>query len=238
MRISSSFSSLILVTGLAIVLIGCGSSGDDDDDETELPANRFSGTFVSDIDTGSFAFTVVGTPRNTAVAMRTALSAEINSANLGILSVPGTWSSEFNDLRLESPTGAVPFVQILGSFDGNVLDGFTSGDLGNGVAVAIPDEGNVGTVFCGRFTRSSNPTGGRFNLVITNNVAQAVVLDELDFSSNFYSGSVAGMMINVNDGDGTFAAGVITGTTVSGTWFDDEGDDGNWMGSTAECLTP
>lgn len=146
MQIIRFCSNLILITGIVIALAGCGS--DDDDDEAP-PASRFSGTYVTFVDTGSFTFTVA--------ADQESVSGTINSATLGSISVPGTWDSDFNALRLDSPPGVSPSVQIVGSFDGSILNGFTGGDIGNGGAVAIPDEGNVATIFCGRFTRTSGP---------------------------------------------------------------------------------
>jgi hypothetical protein len=236
MFIRKKFPGLILLTGISIGLVGCGGSGSSggDGDGEQIPANRFSGTYVNPVDQGSFSFTVTA-PKSGNIAARSTLSAEVRSVTYGNLTVPGSYNPEINDLRFDSPDDSDPFVQILGSFDGSVLLGITSADLGSGPAVAIPDEGDTAIVYCGTFTRISDPIGGGFNLVIVNNQAIAAVFDDLDHSEAIFSGSVTGATINLSDGDGTNAVGTIAGMSVSGTWSSDDPDSGNWTGSTAAC---
>jgi len=211
---------------LVPVIVGTGCSGDDDDG---LPASSFAGTFVSSSDTGSFSFESLGGDDPD-------LFATILSANLGEVMVSGTFASDIGSLRLETPSGSTPFVQILGSFEGNIFIGITSGQLGQGTASAIPDNGNSAVAFCGTFTRSSGDAGGRFNLVVGSGLAQATLFDELIFQSSPFGGSVSGTAINLNDGEGLTASGIIDGSTVSGIWSAGT-DGGDWSGSTAACGT-
>jgi hypothetical protein len=231
----SKLHKFVAVMALFLYLVGCGGGGgDSQDDETQIPASQFSGTYTTPSDQGTFNFTVTS-PKPANAAARSTLSANVNSANFGNLVVPGNFEPEFNFLRFDSPSGANPFVQILGSFEGNQLVGFTAGAIGNGSATAIPDEGNTATTFCGAFSRNSAQPGGSFNLVIVNNIAAAAVHDDLDFANTVYGGSVTGTTVNLSDGDGTVAVGTVAGMGISGTWTSDLPESGNWTGSIAAC---
>ncbi len=224
-RLERTWRILVMTVLLVPVIFGTGCSGDDDDDAP--PASSFVGTFVSSSDTGSFSFESLGGED---------LFATILSASVGEVMVSGTFFSDIGSVRLETPSGSTPFVQILGSFEGNIFIGITAGALGNGSASAIPDNGNSAVAFCGTFTRSSGDAGGRFNLVVGSGLAQATLFDELIFQSSTFGGSVSGAVISLDDGEGLTASGTIDGSTVSGIWSAGT-DGGDWSGSTAACGT-
>jgi len=144
----------------------------------------------------------------------------------GTVDLSGTYNPDGNSLDI-SGSGYT----FTGGFDGQSrLEGNFTGPNGDGNFVTEKNTG-AAKVYCGTF---SGTDSGTWSFVVTGTAlhgqaqsssagSQAIPLDGVVSGNN--------ITIYIPGTTQTLATGTVNGTTASGTWDDQQGDSGDWTGS-------
>ena len=187
------------------------------------------------VPTNSYQGTVSGSSGLNATLILT-MNTQYNAENAtGVLDLGDTGGTI--SLRGNFSTGGVLSVSGGGyTFSGNASEGallgsFSGPDSTSGAFSTLDSTENTITLYCGTFTGSDS---GIWNMEISSNhdaAASAVSASH----TTLYTGDILGSNLSLTNTAGANASGVLSGTTLNGTWQTPDGDSGTFSASTEAC---
>ncbi len=212
---------------VAIVLMGAviGGCKKDDPASTQGQSTTYAGTFANATESGSMTYNAApGKTFGTDGAVTGTL--KLVSPAAATITVTGT----LNGTALTLTGGGYTFT---GTLSGSTLAGSYTGPNGPGTFTTQVSTNSSAKIYVGTYTTQvTGRVNGTFNMVINGSVITGIVASSA--GNGQFGGTLSGTAITIFSPAAptvTIATGVVAGTTVSGTYNDQQGDNGVWSGT-------
>ncbi len=218
------FTQLFIV---AIVLMGAviGGCKKDDPASTQGQPTTYAGTFANATESGSMTFSAAaGKSFSTDGAVTGSI--KLVSPTTATITITGTLTGT----TLTFTGGGYTFT---GNLSGTSISGSYSGPNGSGTFTAQLSTNSSAKIYVGTYTTQvTGRVNGTFNMVINGTVISGIVASAN--GNGQFGGTLSGNAITIFNPVAptiTIATGVVAGATVSGTYNDQQGDNGVWSGT-------
>ena len=231
------FSAAALMLSASLGLAACGGDGDGGNNGGGS-TTTFTGIISNDDGSASGSITLLvataspAPPAPTGPSIRNPVNVT-GSLDFGgaPVALTGTYDPDADVIAV---TGGG--YDLGGGFDGNNrLEGFWSGPNNTTGTFVTTKHGNA-IAYCGTYAADDQSDSGTFSFVVAAGVLLGEAVSDQGGGTIPLDGTVSGgnITIHVPGGSAGLATGTINGTSVSGTYDDQQGTTGTWTGGVCQ----